>query len=617
VSLAYLASVAGALLLGQFLANGLFLWLACRWLGVAGVRYLRAFSVAVLAWLLTGVIPAVVLTLAGGLPGGGPAAKPIVLLAGALVGLLLTAAVWLLCVKGLLGKPRPSLGKAVLVTLVWGGLQLVFGAALLAGLYSQAQAFVVPTGAMAVTLRGWHKLVVCPQCGHQFAVNASQEAEQPDDRPLVVVAGCTCPNCRSHIDIAAAPQGGDRFLAGKTALLGGGRRERFDILVFHYPVAPDREIYNKRLVGLPGETLGIHGGKLYVATGTEHKDDAPPDDLWHKEYMHQDEDREALENRVHGKPGTPEFHIVRKPLEQVLALRHLVYDNDRPAMDLADKPRWSAPDGGWEADQTHGFRHTPRDAEAAVWLSYQHLLRGHDRPELITDFIGYNTGEPHTNRLPEPNWVGDLMLEAEVAVEAEQGDLVLELARGVDRFEARWDLATGLCTLARLHAGNKDQLGEARQTALKGKSTHRLRFADVDERLTVWVDDTLPFGEGVAYDPAARSGPTRDDLQPVRIGVRNAAVSAHHLKLWRDTYHTLEPGQADARAEDWSDPAAWDELRNLRGKTFYVQPGHYFCVGDNSPESSDSRLWGLVPERLVIGRGLTIYYPFSRAGPLR
>src|SRR5262249_22979149 len=132
-----------------------------------------------------------------------------------------------------------------------------------------------------------------------------------------------------------------------------------------------------------------------------------------------------------------------------------------------------------------------------------------------------------------------------------------------------------------------------------------------------WVDDTLPFGEGVPYDPAAQSGPTRDDLQPVRVGVRNAAVSVHHLKLWRDTYYTLEPGQADARAEDWGDPAAWDELRHLRGKTFYVQPGHYFCVGDNSAQSSDSRQWGLVPERLVIGRGLTIYYPFARAGPLR
>jgi signal peptidase I len=41
-----------------------------------------------------------------------------------------------------------------------------------------------------------------------------------------------------------------------------------------------------------------------------------------------------------------------------------------------------------------------------------------------------------------------------------------------------------------------------------------------------------------------------------------------------------------------------------------VQPGHYLCLGDNSPESSDSRQWGAVPERLMLGRALAVYYPF-------
>ena len=41
----------------------------------------------------------------------------------------------------------------------------------------EAQAFVIPTGSMAPTLRGRHKDVVCPQCGFSYAVNASQEAE--------------------------------------------------------------------------------------------------------------------------------------------------------------------------------------------------------------------------------------------------------------------------------------------------------------------------------------------------------------------------------------------------------------------------------------------------------
>ena len=49
----------------------------------------------------------------------------------------------------------------------------------------------------------------------------------------------------------------------------------------------------------------------------------------------------------------------------------------------------------------------------------------------------------------------------------------------------------------------------------------------------------------------------------------------------------------------------------------YVQPGHYLCLGDNSQASSDSRDWGLVPHRLMLGRALAVYYPIERIGPIR
>jgi hypothetical protein len=34
-------------------------------------------------------------------------------------------------------------------------------------------------------------------------------------------------------------------------------------------------------------------------------------------------------------------------------------------------------------------------------------------------------------------------------------------------------------------------------------------------------------------------------------------------------------------------------------------------------ESSDSRQWGLVPQRLMIGRALMVYYPLPRAGSVK
>ena len=46
-------------------------------------------------------------------------------------------------------------------------------------------------------------------------------------------------------------------------------------------------------------------------------------------------------------------------------------------------------------------------------------------------------------------------------------------------------------------------------------------------------------------------------------------------------------------------------------------PGHYFCLGDNSSSSSDGRDWGLVPERLMLGRAVVVYWPLSRIGVIK
>jgi len=45
-------------------------------------------------------------------------------------------------------------------------------------------------------------------------------------------------------------------------------------------------------------------------------------------------------------------------------------------------------------------------------------------------------------------------------------------------------------------------------------------------------------------------------------------------------------------------------------KTFQVPQNAYFAMGDNSENSFDSRYWGPVPERNLVGRGLFVYWPF-------
>jgi signal peptidase I len=47
-----------------------------------------------------------------------------------------------------------------------------------------------------------------------------------------------------------------------------------------------------------------------------------------------------------------------------------------------------------------------------------------------------------------------------------------------------------------------------------------------------------------------------------------------------------------------------------------IPPGHFFMMGDNRGQSDDSRFWGPVPEKWIIGQAFSTYWPPRRIGIL-
>jgi signal peptidase I len=70
-------------------------------------------------------------------------------------------------------------------------------------------------------------------------------------------------------------------------------------------------------------------------------------------------------------------------------------------------------------------------------------------------------------------------------------------------------------------------------------------------------------------------------------------------------------------------PSLWERYRERKSVEFPLGDDQFFVMGDNSPESSDARLWlsgdqaggrpggAYLERRLLIGKALCVYWPHS------
>ena len=276
---------------------------------------------------------------------------------------------------------------------------IVFRAFLLEG-------YIISTGSMAPSLLGYHKQVVCPDCEYEFAFGVAF------DRPSMAPSQlATCPNCgQGGIDLTKVPRNdGDQLLVNKYAYLFGDPN-RWEVVVFLNPNNPN-QAYVKRVVGLPGETIFVRDGDVYI----------------------------------NGR-------IQRKTMTEQRAIRIPVFDQKFQASDTGWIPRWLT-DPEWKITNAD-FAFNDRGSNDSVaiargqssddssqqtrstklaslsWVRYFHWPRLSSyssqrnrsaleslRPSNVSDMYGYN----QPVRAAEQYRVNDLMLAAQLDFSSRNG----------------------------------------------------------------------------------------------------------------------------------------------------------------------------------------------------
>jgi len=81
---------------------------------------------------------------------------------------------------------------------------------------------------------------------------------------------------------------------------------------------------------------------------------------------------------------------------------------------------------------------------------------------------------------------------------------------------------------------------------------------------------------------------------------------------------TIENGQVFINGQKLNEPYLQDATTTIGGLDATMRktlgPDEYFVLGDNRNHSSDSREWGVLPRKNILGRTWFVVYPFSQTG---
>lgn len=234
----------GILLLSS-IAWGFFLWLGLRWSNVSDISVRRIAVTTAMVVILQGIFNFVVLL---PLPSAVRESLP-----GAIIQTCVAIIFQIGVIMAVCKLPIRKVAQAWLLTLFASTATVVFGIFIIRpALYD---AFLIPTNAMAPTIIGTHMENVCATCNEKNYGSIVSDRSGAGELPRMICE-------RFHVGPTANKDGvsleGDRILVAKFLKL-----QRWDIIAYRLPSQPNI-LDVKRIVGMPGETIEIRDGCVWV-----------------------------------------------------------------------------------------------------------------------------------------------------------------------------------------------------------------------------------------------------------------------------------------------------------------------------------------------------------------
>lgn len=125
--------------------------------------------------------------------------------------------------------------------------------------------------------------------------------------------------------------------------------------------------------------------------------------------------------------------------------------------------------------------------------------------------------------------------------------------------------------------------------------------------LREWMGDKEPIKRGDIVVLLYPDDPSKSYIKRV-IGLPGETIEVQNGQVYVEGRQIKEPYM----------DAEYISTKPLEGP-WKIKEHHYFVMGDNRKNSSDSRDWGTVPEKYIYGKAIFRYYPFmpfERVGKL-